>query len=81
MLSLYRAALLVRKTDPQLSLGGFEWIDSAPGVISFRRGDSFECVTNLSDRAIPVPASELVLSSIPLDGDLLPVDSTAWFRR
>ena len=81
MLSLYRAALRVRKTDPHLSLGGFEWIDSAPGVISFRRGDSLECVTNLSDRAIPVPASELVLSSIPLDGDLLPVDSTAWFRR
>jgi alpha-glucosidase len=81
MLSLYRAALALRRGTPALGNGSFGWIESEPGVLAFDRGPGFSCVTNLSGVSVRLPAnSELLLSSIPLEDGLLPNDSTAWLR-
>jgi len=79
MLSLYRAALRIRRT-----LAGDEslaWLDSDPDVLCFTRGSRFVNVTNLSDRPIDLPEHrELLLSSAPLADGRLPTDATAWLR-
>ncbi|MDQ1556926.1 MAG: alpha-glucosidase [Actinomycetota bacterium] len=81
MLSLYRAALSIRRSHPALGDGSLTWIESEPNVLAFDRGMGFVCVTNLSDSAVALPTfTKLLLASSPLaDGLLLP-DSTAWLR-
>ncbi len=51
MLSLYRAALGIRRGTGVLGDGALEWLPSEPGVLAFARGDGFVNVTNLSGRA------------------------------
>ena len=81
MLSLYEAALRVRRSDPDLGDGPLTWLPSEPAMLSFRRGDRFVNVTNLSDAAVALPADgELLLASDALAGRLLPPDATAWLR-
>jgi alpha-glucosidase len=86
MLSLYRTALSIRRSHPALGDGILTWIDSAEypkdgGVLAFSRGLGFVSVTNLSSRAVELPAyTRLLLASTPLEGGLLPPDSTAWLR-
>jgi alpha-glucosidase len=82
-LNLYRAALALRRSDPDLGDGPFAWLDAMPGddVLAFRRGDGFLSVTNLGRHPSHLPAhDEVLLTSSPLDGGLLPPDSTAWLR-
>jgi alpha-glucosidase len=82
MLSLYLAALALRRSEPALGDGTLEWLDSGPGVLAFSRGGGFVSVTNLSDGPIDLPEHEdLLLSSTELtvSGQLAP-DSTAWLR-
>ncbi|WP_435178565.1 glycoside hydrolase family 13 protein [Actinacidiphila sp. bgisy145] len=81
MLSLYRAAIRLRKDTPELGHGtAFTWLDSAPGVLAFRRSPGFVCVVNLSPDPAPLPAHRtLLLASAPLASDgLLPQDTAAW---
>ena len=81
MLSLYRAALGIRRAHPALGDGSFAWIESAPGVLAFDRGYGFVNITNLSDQAVVLPTyTKLLLSSAPLENGKLPPDSTAWLR-
>ncbi len=71
VLSLYRAALRVRR---ELDLGDtpLEWVDSgADDVLAFRRGAGFACVVNLGDEAVDRPqavgpTAPVVLASGPL---------------
>ncbi|MCU1411110.1 MAG: alpha-glucosidase [Rhodoglobus sp.] len=79
MLSLYRAALTIRRTlDGDES---FRWLDSAPDVLCFARGGGFVSVTNLSDRPIDLPEhEEFLLGSTELVNGQLAPDSTAWLR-
>jgi alpha-glucosidase len=83
-LNLYRAALALRRSDPDLGDGPFAWLDAATGAgdaLAFRRGDGFLSVTNLGRHPSHLPAhDEVLLTSSPLDGGLLPPDSTAWLR-
>lgn len=81
-LHLYRAALRLRHDLPELGDGPLEWIAGVPdAVLAFRRGDGFACVVNTGDAPVPLPAHEdVLLTSLPLDGGLLPGDSTAWLR-
>ena len=81
MLSLYRAALGIRRGTGVLGDGALEWLPSEPGVLAFARGDGFVNLTNLSDRPIDLPADHVVLlvSTELADGRLVP-DSTAWLR-
>ena len=82
MLSLYRAALALRRSTAALGDGDLEWIESEPDVLAFARGEDFISVTNLSDGPVGLPAHEqLLLTSEPLVGGQLPSDSTAWLRR
>jgi alpha-glucosidase len=80
MLSLYRAALRIRRAEPDLGDGLLQWLDSDPEVLAFSRGD-LVCVTNLGPEPIALPAHRAVLltSEELVDGRLAP-DSTAWLR-
>ena len=81
-LSLYRAALLVRR---QLLDGaaqaGLEWTDTGrDDVLAYRRG-RVTVVTVFGDEPFTAPAEwgEAVLASSPLDGRTLPGSSAGWF--
>lgn len=75
-LELYRAALALRRARLVEEVG-FELVDRGPGVLAFRRGDSFTCVTNMGDHPVALPDGEVLLSSGPLVADL-PPDTTVW---
>jgi len=80
MLSLYRAALRIRRSlDADES---FWWLPSDPGVLAFERGGGFVSVTNLSAHPIDLPEhDEVLLSSTGLIGSQLAPDSTAWLHK
>jgi alpha-glucosidase len=81
-LSLYREALRLRR---RLGLGlpgdGLRWEeDAGPDVLAFRRG-SVRVLANLSDRDQPLPSDvEVLLSSGPMAGPVLPSDTAVWLR-
>jgi alpha-glucosidase len=81
MLSLYRAALAIRHDDEELGDGPFEWIESEPTALAFRRGPDFISITNFAAQPLALPhGAELVLGSEELVDGKLPPDSTAWLR-
>jgi len=81
MLALYRSAIAVRRAEPGLGDGPLDWLDTTDQVLGFRRGDAFACVVNLGDVPVALPPHESVLvTSRPLDGDLLPTDTAVWLR-
>ena len=52
MLSLYRAALRLRRETEGLHAAGLAWRESPDGVLDFDRGDALRCVVNLSGGGI-----------------------------
>ena len=73
------AALRIRREEPGLRGGDFEWIDAGEQVLAFHRGDGFVNVTNLGPDPVALPPHRaLVLTSRPLEDGRLPSDSTAW---
>jgi alpha-glucosidase len=81
MLHLYRALLRIRREDEGLLGDAFAWLPSEPGVLAFARGARFASVTNLSGRAVDLPAHDAVLLASADVGDgSLPPDATAWLR-
>ena len=78
MLSLYRELLNIRRSEPALSIGSIELVDSEPDVIAFRRSHADRrlfIALNLSSerRVVALPPGELILSTIDLgsfDGSL-----------
>ncbi|MER5637237.1 glycoside hydrolase family 13 protein [Kitasatospora sp. NPDC002227] len=84
MLTLYRTALRLRRTLPDLRTEQLDWLEAAPtGVLAFRRGAAFTCVVNLSGHAVPLPvAGTPLLASGPLAPDAagLPPDTAVWLR-
>lgn len=79
-LTLYRAALAARRADPALGDGQLRWDQAPDGVLSFRRDPGFRCVVNFGPEDYPLPAGEVLLSSIPLTGPSLPADATVWLH-
>ncbi len=78
-LSLYRAALRVRRQSPALGDGRLTWVDSAADVVCFDRDPGFRCVVNLGAGPCELPNHrEVLLSSLPLDDGMLPGDAAAW---
>jgi alpha-glucosidase len=75
MLHLYREALRLRpRTD------GLLWHASPEEVLVFGRPPGLVCTANLGDRPVKLPEyGALVLSSDPVDGTVLPPDTTAWW--
>jgi alpha-glucosidase len=86
MLSLYRKALALRRSLPELGDGDVHWHPSPEGVLVFDRGRGFVCTVNFGDRDVEIERpGELALASVPgLDDGatvLLPADSAAWWIR
>ncbi|MFL6097634.1 MAG: alpha-amylase family glycosyl hydrolase [Blastococcus sp.] len=75
-LSLYRAALHLRRSSPGLHTEPLVWRASPGEVLAFERGPSFTCVVNLSDRPVALDGAVL-LASGPCSG-VLPPDTAAW---
>ena len=82
MLWLYRQALRIRRRERALGDGPMTWLESEPHALVFARGDEFVNVTNLASAPIALPDHQsILLSSMPLEGGLLPPDSTVWLHR
>lgn len=79
-LTLFRAALRLRREHPALGSGSLTWVESGDHVLTFTRDPGFACVVNFG----PAPASlpthrEILLTSGPLTDDgLLPADVAVW---
>jgi alpha-glucosidase len=91
-LSLYQAALRLRRSHPALGTGtdssdSMRWLDSPDGALFFARDPGFLFAVNLGDSAIPLPPhAEVLLASGPLGADVagrvtLPRDTAAWLAR
>ena len=81
MLSLYRAALRIRRVDPDLRTERFDWLPSGPDVLAFRRGERFVSITNLGSTPVAAPrGGALLLASHDLVDGCLPGDATGWWR-
>jgi alpha-glucosidase len=79
MLSLYRAAIAVRRESHDLRSESLAWLDLGEQAIAFRRGEATLVVANLGGTPLALPPHrELILGSAPLAGGALPPDSTAW---
>ncbi|MCP2322509.1 alpha-glucosidase [Hamadaea flava] len=76
MLSLYRSALAIR---PGFGDTPMTWLDSAPEVLAFRRGDLIS-VSNLGSTPAELPTGTIVLASGPLEDGRVPSDTTVWLR-
>jgi glycosidase len=78
MLNLYRALLQLRRKEPALSVGSIELVDSDADVLAYRRSyrDRHLLIAlnfSAERRSAPLPAGELVLSTIghgTFDGSL-----------
>ena len=67
--------------SPELGDGAVRLAARPRPVLAFSRGPdaAFACVVNLSDRPVALPRpGTVVLTSDPLDGDLLPPDTAVW---
>ncbi|MCJ0868013.1 glycoside hydrolase family 13 protein [Streptomyces sp. AP-93] len=81
-LELYRAALRLRRSHPELGAGdAVQWLDAPAGVLAFRRGD-FTCTVNTTAEPVRMPApGAVLLASGPLpDPSELPADTAVWWR-
>ena len=80
MLHLYRQVVEVRKTESALGDGPLTWLDGAPDVLAFARGDVL-CVVNLGAEPVDLPPHEdVLLLSGPLEAGRLPRDTAGWLR-
>ncbi|GAA3244438.1 hypothetical protein GCM10020256_70110 [Streptomyces thermocoprophilus] len=82
MLSLYRRALLLRRTEEGFGDGPLTWLPAPEGVLAFTRPHGLVCVVNLSGTPAELPPHRrLLLSSGPLTSDgRLPADTAVWLR-
>ncbi|MEU0597423.1 glycoside hydrolase family 13 protein [Streptomyces sp. NPDC006393] len=83
VLSLYRAALRLRRRHG--GDGDLTWLepDSTAAVLAFRRDTGLVCAVNLGSESVPLPACDVVLASGPLDKDpsgrqAIPADTAVW---
>jgi alpha-glucosidase len=78
-LSLYRAALGLRRSLAALHEAPLSWVDAGAEVLAFSRGPAFRCIVNLGARPVALPGDgRLLLASGPC-ADELPTDTAAWF--
>ena len=83
MLSLYRAALELRRAHPALGDGALAWLEAPPAVLAFRREPGLVCVVNLADAPVPLPVEgRVLLGSVALTDDRqLPGDAAVWLEE
>jgi alpha-glucosidase len=78
MLSLYRMAIELRSARPEFGGSVLDWYGSPAGCLAFRRPGGLVCALNASDEPIPLPPGEVLLTSAPIEGGMLPVNAAAW---
>ncbi|MEV8093865.1 glycoside hydrolase family 13 protein [Kitasatospora sp. NPDC085879] len=77
---LYRDALHLRRSLPQLGEGPLRWLESPPQVLAFVRGDGLVCAVNFGDHAVPAPIQDTpLLASGPCPAGTLPGNTAAWW--
>ncbi len=82
MLELYRSALSVRRSLPELASADLVWCHDEVSVLAFDRSDSFRCVVNLTATPVPLPThTQVLIASGPLADATLPADTAVWLRR
>jgi len=80
-LSLYRAALRLRREHPALGPGALRWLESPADSLVFARDPGFIFAANLGTEALALPPrTAVLLASGPLssDGAALPPDTAVW---
>jgi alpha-glucosidase len=79
-LNLYRRALALRKSEEVLGDGSMEWINTSTSVLAFTRSADFACYVNFG-APIELPKnSQVLISSAPLEGSMIPTDTAVWLR-
>jgi alpha-glucosidase len=82
MVRLYRAAIALRRRHLVGMDHRLAWRDARPGALSFRRGDGFGCLVNVTgDDAWLETGAEILLASGPVEGRRLPTDTAVWFTE
>ncbi|MFE4574377.1 glycoside hydrolase family 13 protein [Streptomyces chartreusis] len=77
---LYRSALQLRASLPQLGEGEMRWLDTSPDVLAFTRGNGFVCAVNFGTAPTPAPINETpILASTECPPGVLPGSSAAWW--
>jgi alpha-glucosidase len=79
MLTLYRDVIALRRDRFVGNSEALRWLPAPDGVLAFARVD-VGCIVNLSPDPVQLPAGTVLISSGPLDGDRLPVDTAAWVQ-
>ncbi len=85
-LTLFRAALAIRRAHDALGDGEMRWLDAAPDVLAFVRDPGFACVVNLGSRDVEAPAAvrgaSVLLTSVPgIDGATVPAGTAVWYTE
>ena len=68
MLSLYRAALRLRRDSAAFSGDSVLWLQAPAGCLSFRRPGGLVCLVNASGAAVPLPEGRVLLASADVSG-------------
>jgi alpha-glucosidase len=84
VLSLYRLALELRRTDADLQTRAFGWQGAPEGCLAFRRGPRFVCAVNFGTAPVAMPSGQVLVSSAHpasavADGMLAP-NTAVWLR-
>lgn len=77
MLALYRTALELRRKHPAFD-GDVEWLDAPAGCLALSRAGGLRVLVNTTNRPVPVPSGDILLTSVPLVDGQLPGDACAW---
>ena len=81
-LNMYRNALQIRHDHPGLGDGKISWLPSADQVLMFERAGGFICLVNFGSEEVSLPEStSVILSSTPLVGSGVPMDTAVWLQR
>ena len=79
-LSLYRRAIVLRRTHIPDPAAPLEWYGAPPGCLAFRpEGSALVCALNTSDVPVPLPPGEVLLASgAPPEAGTLAPDTAVW---
>jgi alpha-glucosidase len=80
VLSLYRAALALRRTSPAFAGEDLDWLPAPDGCLAFRRPGGLVCLLNLSGAPVPLPEGRVLLASADTAGGVLPDDAAVWLH-
>jgi alpha-glucosidase len=79
-LSLYRAALNLRRRLSEIHSVDFRWEPCPDGCLAYCRGPQLLVVLNATDVPVELPAGEVILASGPVGDDKLPGNTAVWLR-